>query len=98
MTAQLSVAGINERAKLIVAFAYSIVVSLVIFPFAVGWTLGKGFLYKLGLVDFSGCVSIHLIAGFASLFGAIMIKPRFGRFEPLSIRKGNDKKEIYLAH
>jgi Amt family ammonium transporter len=74
MTAQLAVSGINERAKLIVAMVYSILITLIIFPLAAGWTLGQGFLYKLGLVDFSGCVSIHLIAGFASFFGAVIIK------------------------
>lgn len=83
---------------MIVAFVYAIIVSLAIFPFAVGWTLGKGFLYRLGLVDFSGCVAINLVAGFASLFGALIIKPRLGRFEPLSIKSGHDSKEIYLAH
>ena len=62
----------------------------------VGWTLGKGFLYRLGLADFSGCCAIHLVAGFASLFGAIVIKPRIGRFEPLAIKKMIDNKEVYL--
>jgi Amt family ammonium transporter len=83
---------------MIVPMVFSILISLIIFPFAVGWTLGGGFLDRLGLVDFSGCVSIHLVAGFASLFGAIIIKPRLGRYEPMSIRRGEDKKEIYLAH
>lgn len=81
-----------------VAFFYSIIMTLIIFPFAVGWTIGGGFLSRLGLVDFSGCVAIHLIAGFASFFGAIMIKPRIGRYEPLAIKKGIDSNEIYLAH
>jgi Amt family ammonium transporter len=90
------VAGIHERAKLIVAFIYSFIISVAVFPMVVGWTLGKGFLYRLGLADFSGCCSIHLVAGFASLFGAIIIKPRLGRFEPLAIKKMVDNKEIYL--
>jgi Amt family ammonium transporter len=83
---------------MIVAFVYAIIISLVIFPFTVGWTLGGGFLERLGLVDFSGCVAIHLVAGFASLFGAIVIQARLGRFEPLAIRKGEDKSDIYLSH
>jgi ammonium transporter, Amt family len=83
---------------MIVAFVYAIIITLAIYPFAVGWTLGDGFLTRLGLIDFSGCVAIHLVAGYSSLFGAVLIKPRLGRFEPLSIRSGNDRKEIYLAH
>jgi len=61
----------------------------------VGWTLGKGFLYRLGLIDFSGCCSIHLVAGFGSLFAAAIIRPRLGRFEPLAIKKLDDK-ELYF--
>lgn len=72
---------------MIVVFIYSIVITLLIYPFVVGWTLGKGFMYKLGLYDFSGCVSIHLAAGFASLFVSALTKPRLGRWEPLAIKK-----------
>lgn len=72
--------------------------TILIFPFAVGWTLGEGFLFKLGSIDFSGALTIHLIAGFASLFGAAIIKPRLGRFEPLSIKKNKEGDEIFLAH
>lgn len=72
---------------MIVTWIYSIIVTLAIFPIVVGWTLGLGFMYKLGLVDFSGCASIHLVAGFCSIIGAGFTKPRLGRFVPLAIKK-----------
>jgi ammonia channel protein AmtB len=72
--------------------------SLIIYPFVVGWTLGDGFMSKLGLVDFSGCASIHLVAGFCSLFASITVKPRLGRFEPLAIKKTVGNNELYLSH
>lgn len=96
MCAQLSVSGLHERSKMIVSFIYGFIISLVVFPLVAGWTLGDGFLYRLGLIDFSGCCAIHLVAGFASLFGAIVIKPRLGRYEPLAIKKMVESKEIYL--
>ena len=65
--------------------------TVVIFPLIVGWTLGLGFLYRLGLIDFSGAVSIHVSAGFASMFGALLIKQRFGRYEPIVVKKAGDK-------
>jgi Amt family ammonium transporter len=79
-----------------VAFFYGFIISLVVFPLVFAWTLGIGFLYRLGLIDFSGACCIHLVAGFGSLFGAIMIRPRLGRFEPLAVKKMIEAKEIYL--
>jgi ammonia channel protein AmtB len=81
-----------------VSFIYAFILSLCVFPLVFGWTLDDGFLTRLGLVDFSGACSIHLVAGFGSLFGAIMIKPRLGRFEPLAVKKMIEAKEIYLQN
>jgi ammonia channel protein AmtB len=100
LTAQLATSGLQERNKILVAVAFSIVVTLIIYPFVVGWTLGLGFMYKLGLVDKSGCCSIHLVAGFCSLFSAAIIKSRVGRYDPIIMRRvGQLKtKEIILSH
>ena len=81
---------------MIVPMFFSIIVTLAIFPFVLGWTLGEGFMFKLGLIDFSGCAAIHLVAGFSSLFGALVVKPRLGRYVPLAIKKMQGNKEIYL--
>jgi len=87
-----------ERTMMLVPVCFSVLVTIIIYPFVVGWTLGDGFMSKLGLVDFSGCASIHLVAGFCSLFATIAVKPRLGRFEPLAIKKTVGKSEIYLSH
>lgn len=98
LTAQLASAGLHERVKLMVMFLFGGIVTLLIFPFVVGWTLGQGFMFKLGLVDFSGCAAIHLVAGFSSFFGAAIIKGRLGRFEPLAIKRTVGDNEISLSH
>lgn len=98
MTAQLATSGMVERTMMLVPVCFSVLVTIIIYPFVVGWTLGDGFMSKLGLVDFSGCASIHLVAGFCSLFATIAVKPRLGRFEPLAIKKTVGKSEIYLSH
>ncbi len=90
--------GLAERSMQVISWFYAIIVSLAAFPFVVGWTLGKGFMYQLGLVDFSGAAAIHLVAGFSSLFAAAILKPRLGRKEPLSIKRGGVSKEIILSH
>ncbi len=82
---------------MIVSFIYSIVVTLIVYPFVVGWTLGRGFMYKLGLVDFSGCASIHLVAGTCSLIAAALTKTRLGRFQPLAIKRQVGDQEIYIT-
>ena len=38
------------------------------------------------------------MAGFASLLAGAILKPRLGRKEPLSIKRGGNSKEIVLAH
>ena len=98
MTAQLSTSGLIERTKMLVPICFSIIITLVVYPFVVGWTFGDGFMSKLGLVDFSGCASIHLVAGFSSLYASITVKPRLGRFEPLAIKKTVGNNELYLSH
>lgn len=98
MTAQLATSGMVERTMMLVPLCFSVLISLIIYPFVVGWTLGDGFMSKLGLVDFSGCASIHLVAGFCSLFATQAVKPRLGRFEPLAIKKTVGKSEVYLSH
>lgn len=98
MTAQLACSGLVERTMMLVPISFSVLVSLIVYPFVVGWTLGDGFMSRLGLVDFSGCASIHLVAGFCSVFAAVAVKPRLGRWEPLAIKKTVGKSELYLAH
>ena len=87
-----------ERTKILVPICYSVLVTLIVYPFVVGWTLGGGFMSKLGLVDFSGCASIHLVAGFCSVYATHWVKPRLGRFEPLAIKKAVGTTEVYLSH
>ena len=79
-----------------VSFFYAILIAFAVYPIVFGWTLGFGFLYRLGLVDVSGACALHLVGGFGSFFGAWMIKPRLGRYEPLAVRKMIQKKEIYI--
>lgn len=98
MTCQLAMSGILERTKMMVSWLYAVIISLAIFPFVLGWTLGEGFMYKLGLLDFSGCCAIHLTAGFCALFSCIIVKPRLGRYVPLAIKKTQGSQEIYLSH
>lgn len=58
-----------------------------IYPVVVKWVWGKGWLYQRGFHDFAGSTVVHITGGFAALIGAMIIRPRTGRFH-------GDKKKL----
>merc|ERR1712072_818194 len=61
---------------------------LVIYPAVAHWCWhGDGWLanYGLGFRDFAGSGVVHMVGGFASLVGCIMLGPRRGKLEAHSI-------------
>merc|ERR1712217_555923 len=53
-----------------------------IYPVAVHWGWGDGFLGAWGFADFAGSGIVHALAGVAALTGAAIVGPRKNRFEP----------------
>ena len=63
----------------------------------VAWTWGEGWLNTLGFSDFAGSGVVHLSGGVAGLVGAIIIKPRLGRFEvPEPVCNLNDTENLEI--
>jgi Amt family ammonium transporter len=74
-----------ERTKFISYLIYSVAISAIIYPLFGGWAWGglfhgKGWLEKLGFIDFAGSTVVHSIGGWAALAGAIVLGPRIGKF------------------
>jgi Amt family ammonium transporter len=85
-TAATIVSGaMAERTKFISYLVYSAVISAIIYPVFGSWAWGglyhgKGWLEKLGFIDFAGSTVVHSIGGWAALWGAVMLGPRLGRY------------------
>ncbi len=85
-TAATIVAGaVAERLKFKAYLIYSIVVSAIIYPVFGHWVWGGGWLsnlpYGLGALDFAGSGAVHALGGFIGLAGAIVLGPRFGKYD-----------------
>ena len=80
-TAASIVSGaLAERVHLWSFFAFTLVLTAVIYPIVGAWTWGGGWLDALGFQDFAGSTIVHGTGGWAALAGALVIGPRRGKF------------------
>lgn len=74
-----------ERTKFVGYLIYSVAISAFIYPVFGHWAWGNlfhgdGWLGKLGFIDFAGSTVVHSIGGWAALAGALVIRPRIGKY------------------
>ena len=82
-TAATIVSGaVAERCDLPAYFAYSIVLSGLVYPVVAhwAWTPG-GWLAVNGYIDFAGSGVVHHLGGVCGFVGAVFLGPRIGRFD-----------------
>ena len=79
-TASIVSGTLAERVKLWAFFAFTAVLTAVIYPVVGAWTWGGGWLSKMGFQDFAGSTIVHSTGGWAALAGAIVVGPRWGKF------------------
>lgn len=95
-TAATIVSGaMAERVNFKAYLLMMVTMGLVIYPVWGHWVWGSGFyatnkpwLQSLGFLDFAGSSAVHMVGGFASLAGIIVLGPRLGRYS----RDGQLKK------
>jgi ammonium transporter, Amt family len=84
-TATIVAGAVAERLQFKAYLVYSVVVSMIIYPLYGHWIWGGGWLsslpFGLGALDFAGSGAVHTLGGFIGLAGAIVLGPRFGRFD-----------------
>lgn len=81
-TAATIVSGaVAERVKYISFILFSFVLTLVIYPIIGHWIWGGGWLGQLGFMDFAGDTVVHSVGGWAALAGAIILGPRYGKYD-----------------
>ncbi len=73
--------AVAERISFFAFFAFSAVLSLIIYPMVGHWVWGGGFLQTMGFSDFAGSTVVHSVGGWAALTGAWLLGPRTGRYD-----------------
>lgn len=85
-TAATIVSGaMAERTKFTGYLAYSILITVIVYPIFGSWAWGSlwegdGWLEGKGFYDFAGSTVVHSIGGWCALAGAIVLGPRIGKF------------------
>eukprot|EP00435_Cladocopium_sp_Y103_P027294 s4038_g6.t1 len=75
--------AVAERIRSPTFAMYALCMSSFIYPVVVAWTWGGGWLselLKVGFTDLAGSGVVHLTGGISGLVGAILVRPRAGRF------------------
>ena len=97
-TAATIVSGaMAERTKFVGYLAYSIAISVIIYPIFGSWAWGSlldggGWLENLNFLDFAGSTVVHSVGGWLALAGAIILGPRIGKYGP------DKKPKAILGH
>ena len=80
-TAASIVSGaLAERVKMWSFFAFTAILTAIIYPVVGAWTWGGGWLAGMGFQDFAGSTIVHGTGGWAALAGVLVVGPRLGKF------------------
>lgn len=88
-TCTIPTGALAERVKYSAVVINSFFISMIYYPLFGNWMWGGGWLAQLGVkaglghgaVDFAGSSVVHAMGGMMALAGAIVIKPRIGKFK-----------------
>lgn len=79
-TASIVSGALAERVKLWSFLAFTVVLTIIIYPIVGAWTWGGGWLSAMGFKDFAGSTIVHSTGGWAALAGVLMVGARFGKY------------------
>lgn len=79
-TASIVSGTLAERVNLWAFFAFTAVLTMIIYPIVGAWTWGGGWLSEMGFQDFAGSTIVHSTGGWAALAGALVVGARYGKF------------------
>ena len=71
-----------ERVKLWAFFAFTLILTALIYPTVGAWTWGGGWLSEMGFQDFAGSTIVHSTGGWAALAGIFVVGARRHKFRP----------------
>ena len=76
--------SVSERIKRSTFFIFCIIFSSFIYPVLGSWVFTGGWLANMSFFDFAGASYVHITGGAAALSGAILLGPRFGKYDNFS--------------
>lgn len=77
----IATGAMAERLQLACYLMFSAFQTTIIFPVVGHWVWSRsGWLYDLGIVDFSGGIVVHIVAGVTGAVGSFLLGPRIGRY------------------
>lgn len=79
--------SLAERTFVDTYIIFAVLMTTIIYPIASSWTLGEGWLHKLGFHDAAGAGYIHMLGGVCGLVGTCLLGPRSGIFEQTNVSK-----------
>jgi ammonium transporter, Amt family len=80
-TAATIVSGaMAERTKFYSYLVFCVVITAFVYPVVGHWVWGGGWLANMGFIDFAGSTVVHSVGGFSALAGALVLGPRFGKY------------------
>jgi Amt family ammonium transporter len=79
-TASIVSGTLAERVNLWAFFAFTAVLTIIIYPIVGAWTWGGGWLSAMGFQDFAGSTIVHSTGGWAALAGVLVVGARYGKF------------------
>ncbi len=88
--------AVAERLKFQAYLGYATAICLFIYPVFGHWAWGGGWLsslpFGIGFADFAGSGVVHAVGGIVALAGAIVLGPRFGKYDK------NGKPRVIPGH
>jgi ammonium transporter, Amt family len=73
--------AVAERIKFLAFVLFSLFLGGIGYPIIGHWIWGGGWLSKMGFWDFAGSTVVHSVGGWAALIGAVILGPRFGKYQ-----------------
>jgi ammonium transporter, Amt family len=73
--------AVAERMKFFAFIIFSLFLGGIGYPIVGHWIWGGGWLFRIGFWDFAGSTAVHSVGGWAALIGAVMLGPRFGKYQ-----------------
>lgn len=87
--------SISERATLKATAIHTFVMQILIYPFIISWTWGKGWLAEdFNYRDFTGSGMVHCTGAYAGLAGLLVIGPRYNKHGAFKDVFKKEKRDI----